>query len=112
MTRVLVVDDELPIRTVVADVLRDEGYAVVEASNGLDALHEVEAVCPDVIVLDMMMPLMGGCAFAAACHRFARARQIPILLMSASPTLWRTAHQLRRFGVRGFVSKPFDLGVL
>jgi CheY-like chemotaxis protein len=112
MKRVLIVDDEGLIRTLLSDVLHAEGYAVSEASNGLEALSEVERVRPDAIVLDVMMPLMDGPSFVRACHQRSLSRSTPIVLMSASPALWRIAEQLRRFGVRGFISKPFDLNVL
>jgi two-component system OmpR family response regulator len=112
MKRVLVVEDDLPIRALLVDFLCCEGYVVSEAASGMDALREMEHVHPDVIVLDVMMPDMDGRAFAVACHQRMRAQQVPILLVSAAPQLWQTANQLRRFGVRGFVSKPFDLDIL
>src|SRR5260370_862799 len=74
----------------------------------LEGLAEVH---PDLIVLDLMMPAMDGRAFAAACHDRTYGRKVPIMLMSASPKLWQTAAQLRRFDVRGFMSKPFDIDI-
>ncbi len=110
--RILIVEDEVSIRTLLADVLRGEGYAVTEAVNGLDALRVLGQERPDAIVLDVMMPMMDGPTFARACHAQSRTRPIPILLVSASPKLWQTAECLRRYGVRGFVAKPFDLNIL
>jgi two-component system response regulator MprA len=92
-------------------VLRAEGYAVSEASDGLAALEELAGVHPDLIVLDLMMPAMDGRAFAAACQSRTYGRKVPIMLMSASPKLWQMADQLRRFDVRGFMSKPFDIDI-
>ena len=111
MRRVMVVEDDAAIRELLVDVLRTEGYAVNEASDGLDALKELAAMHPDLIVLDLMMPAMDGRAFAAACHGRTQGRKVPILLMSASPKLWQMAAQLRRFNVRGFMSKPFDIDI-
>jgi two-component system, OmpR family, response regulator len=110
--RILIVEDEEPIRSLLADVLRAEGYSIVEAVNGLDALRALGQERPDAIVLDVMMPMMDGPTFARACHAQSPMRPIPILLVSASPKLWQTAECLRRYGVRGFVAKPFDLNIL
>jgi CheY-like chemotaxis protein len=110
--RILIVEDEEPIRSLLADVLRGEGYWISEAANGLDALRALGQERPDAIVLDVMMPMMDGPTFARACHALSPMRPIPILLISASPKLWQTAECLRRYGVRGFVAKPFDLNIL
>ena len=64
-----------------------------------------------MIVLDLMMLAMDGREFATACHGRTQGRKVPILLMSASPKLWQMAAQLRRFNVRGFMSKPFDIDI-
>ena len=111
-TRVLVVEDDEVIRNLVVDVLSNEGYAVAQAANGLAALREVTRQTFDAIVLDLMMPVMDGRAFLRAYAAEFPKRLIPTVLVSASPTLWQTAEQLRRFGVCGFVAKPFDLNVL
>jgi CheY-like chemotaxis protein len=69
---VLVVDDEADIRATVSAMLEIEGYAVAEAANGADALHAVEQREPDVILLDMRMPVLDGWGFASEMRR-ARA---------------------------------------
>jgi CheY-like chemotaxis protein len=112
MARVLVVEDETAIRSLLVDILRSEGYSVTEAVNGNEALVEVVRQRPDAIVLDLMMPVMDGRAFVYACHTLFPQQPIPVLLTSASPKLWQAGEQLRRFGVRGVVSKPFDLTLL
>ena len=111
-TRILVIEDDEAIRNLVVDVLSNEGYAVAHAANGFAALREVARQAPDAIVLDLMMPGMDGRAFLRAYATEFPNRPVPIVLVSASPTLWQTAEQLRRYGVRGFVAKPFDLNVL
>jgi two-component system response regulator MprA len=104
-TRVLIVDDEPAIRQVLADILQGEGYLVSEAANGLQALGVVGRDRPDAIIADLMMPVMDGGTFV----RQSVTRSIPKLLMSASPSLRQHAEQLRPFGVRGWIAKPFDL---
>jgi two-component system, chemotaxis family, chemotaxis protein CheY len=109
---VVVVEDEADIRDTIAELLEDEGYSVEKAKHGAEALVHVERRRPDVVVLDLMMPVMDGWAFARACNARADGRAIPIVIMSASPDLARSAEQLHPYGVRAAVAKPFDLEVL
>jgi CheY-like chemotaxis protein len=107
--RVLVVDDDAAIRDTVADALLDEGYQVLTASNGAEALAEVESSTPDAIVLDLMMPVMDGWGFLKVCRERKLCEGIPVLVMSAYRRLAETAPDLK---VRGCIAKPFELDVL
>ena len=60
MTKVLVVDDEQQIRELLVDILVRAGYAAIEAENGHVALEQVDLQQPDIILLDVMMPIMDG----------------------------------------------------
>jgi CheY-like chemotaxis protein len=83
---VLVVDDDPAIREALADLLGDEGYHVVTAMNGVEALDKLRAPSqtrPCVILLDLMMPLMNGQQFFAAQQQDAALASIPIVLISA-----------------------------
>jgi two-component system, chemotaxis family, chemotaxis protein CheY len=112
MWRILVVDDDKSIRELVTEWLRDEGFDVTTAANGAEALEEVQTQRPDVIVLDLMMPVMDGWAFAEACHQLTNPRPIPIVVVSATHELVDAAERLRSFGVRVSMPKPFNLDVL
>ena len=109
MPRILVVEDDEAIRGLVSEVLRDDGYDVSEASNGIEALEAVSARRPDLIVLDLMMPVMDGWTFVEECRRSRRCEQVPIVVTSAAHDLPRTAERLRSLGVRTCLSKPFDV---
>jgi two-component system response regulator MprA len=111
MRRVMIVDDDARSGHYWSMCFAQKGYAVSEASDGLDALKELVGVHPDFVVLDVMIPAMDGRAFAAACHSRTEGRKVPILLMSTSPKLWQMADQLRRFNVRGFMSKAVDVDI-
>ena len=100
--RVLVVDDEPDIRATVSAMLEIEGYDVVEAANGADALHVLEDGTPDVILLDMRMPVLDGWGFAAELRR--RGHGIPIVVMTAARD---AAHWAAEIAAEGYVSKPF-----
>jgi CheY-like chemotaxis protein len=109
MTQILVVEDDESIRLLVSEVLRDDGYQVQEASNGLEALKQVSAKRPDLIVLDLMMPIMDGWQFVEACRHEPECDKVPIVVTSASHDLPRTAERLRALGVRTCLAKPFDV---
>jgi CheY-like chemotaxis protein len=99
---VLVVDDEPDIRATVSAMLEIEGYAVTEAANGADALHRVEERAPDVILLDMRMPVLDGWGFAAELRR--RGHHMPIVVMTAARD---AAHWAGEIAASAFVAKPF-----
>ncbi len=100
--RVLVVDDEPDIRATVSAMLEIEGYDVAEAANGVDALQAIEGHPPDVILLDMRMPVMDGWGFAAELRR--RGHSTPIVVMTAARD---AAHWAAEIAAAAFVAKPF-----
>jgi CheY-like chemotaxis protein len=109
MPQILVVEDDDAIRGLVSELLRDDGYQVFEASNGVEGLEQVSQRTPDLIVLDLMMPIMDGWTFVEECRRKPGCEQVPIVVTSASHDLPRTAERLRSFGVRTCLAKPFDV---
>ena len=104
MKRVLVVDDEPALREAVADVLRDEGYAVRTAADGRAALALLDAEAPDLVLLDVMMPGMDGRAAYPAMRDRPNGRSVPIVLVSAA-----APPAALDPGVAAFLPKPFDL---
>ncbi len=101
--RVLVVDDDEPIRNVVADVLSDEGYDVSLAVDGSEALTSCRESCPDLILLDLNMPGVDGRGFLAA-YRLQEGRHAPVVVFSAVSNAHREA---RDIVADGFLRKPF-----
>jgi CheY-like chemotaxis protein len=106
---VLVVEDEASIRDVITDILDERGFRVMPAANGAEALRMIEMVRPDVVVLDLLMPVMHGWAFMEGYCDKTDGQQIPIVVVSVNPALPRSFF---RFGVRQVVSKPFDVDQL
>jgi two-component system chemotaxis response regulator CheY len=100
--RVLIVDDEAHIRATVSAMLEIEGYDVDEAANGADALHAVERQAPDLILLDMRMPVLDGWGFARELRR--RGHDMPIVVMTAARDAARWATEI---AASTFVAKPF-----
>jgi CheY-like chemotaxis protein len=103
--KLLLVEDDSDIRLVLAELLREHGYDVIEAWDGRTALARLEAN-PDVglIVLDLLMPDMNGWEFREAQLRNASTAPIPVVAMSAGGT--------QNFGGDVLLHKPFDVDVL
>ena len=106
---VLIVEDEEAIREVIADVLQDRGFRVMSASNGAEALRCLEQARPDVMVLDLLMPVMHGWAFMEEYAEGTGGPPIPIVVLSVNPALPRS---FARFGVRHILAKPFNVDEL
>jgi DNA-binding response OmpR family regulator len=81
--RVLVIEDDRDMREALVEVLQLEGYEVEAAGNGADGLALARSHRPDVILLDLMMPIMSGWEFRAAQLKDARLAQVPVIVMSA-----------------------------
>ena len=108
--RILVVDDDESISEFVGWVLSDEGHEVTVAPNGAAALRLLEELRPDVILLDMRMPVMDGWEFARAYHeREARRPHVPLVVLTAAQDAARSA---REIGADGYLGKPFDVADL
>lgn len=102
---VLVVDDDPTIRTLVVEALADDGYAVVEAADGQQALQLCGTADPCLILLDMRMPVLDGWGFARAYREQFQTRA-PVIVMTAARDARDWAAQI---GADGVLPKPFDL---
>jgi len=102
--RVLVVDDEKSIRTIVEYALKDGGFEVVSASRGDDALEIVEKEPIDLVVLDLMLPGIDG---MEVCRRIRAHRNVPIIMLSARGDEVDKVLGLE-MGADDYVTKPFS----
>jgi CheY-like chemotaxis protein len=102
---ILVVDDDPDMQDIMALTLEMGGFQVSRASNGREALERVEEEMPDLILLDMRMPVMDGWAFAAAVRQ-RHARCCPIVVCTAAEDAQRRACEVDAVGC---LSKPFEL---
>ena len=104
---VLVVDDEPDLRELVALTLADEGYDVGVARHGREALDRIAERWPDLVLLDMMMPVMDG---RALCDALRANGGLPrVIVMTAAD---RVAQCARDVGAVGWLAKPFDIDEL
>ncbi|HKB46198.1 MAG TPA: response regulator transcription factor [Ktedonobacterales bacterium] len=102
--RILVVDDEASIREVLTQYLELEGFTVLQAADGVEALRSAEAQPPDLIVLDLMLPGMDG---LEVCRRLRATSAVPILMLTARSD---ETDKLAGFavGADDYVTKPFS----
>jgi DNA-binding response OmpR family regulator len=101
---ILLVDDDATVSNLVAEILRDEGYAVDMASTGAEAEAAIERLKPDLVILDIMLPDVDGLML---CNRLLQQWPAPIIMLSGSRRESDRILSLR-LGADDFISKPFD----
>ncbi len=104
MKSVLVVDDEPVLRGIVAEVLRDEGYAVAEAGDGEALLDRLKDERPNLVLLDVMMPGIDGRQAYLVMRSRDDLPRVPVVMMSAAVSPNRLDPS-----IAAFLPKPFDL---
>ncbi len=104
--RVLVVEDEPEMLDIMEINLRQAGYEVVLARDGVEAYQACEAATPDAVVLDLNLPNMSGFRFARLFRRDPRWKQVPLIVVTAFT--FEEVEDLANEGIDGFISKPFD----
>ncbi|HEY8133159.1 MAG TPA: response regulator [Thermoanaerobaculia bacterium] len=108
--RVLIVDDDPNIRRMMIAALKREGYSFFEAANGAEALEIMRREHPNVVVLDLMMPVVSGWDVLKERSNDPDLLTIPIIIVSANrgPELATAIDK----GICAFLPKPFDIGAL
>ena len=106
---ILIIEDEHDIRAVLTEILEDEGYAVASVPNGLEALMFLQEHRPQLILLDLGMPVMTGWEFREQQRRDPALADIPVIVMSAIPHLSQTAAALQ---AANCLDKPIELNAL
>jgi CheY-like chemotaxis protein len=104
---ILIVDDALDIQTLLEQFFLEEGYLVSKSSNGFEALAFLRAAdtLPDLILLDLMMPLMDGFEFRQMQEKDPKLVDIPIIVMTADNNVQSNSVKI---GAKGFLRKPFS----
>lgn len=107
LKRILVADDDARVRAALAGLLESEGYVVEEAHNGIEAVTRAIEHSPDLVLLDLHMPLWGGWRAFVSLDRLKPT--LPVIIITARPDQYETAVRL---GADGFMEKPLDPPVL
>jgi two-component system, OmpR family, alkaline phosphatase synthesis response regulator PhoP len=108
MARILVAEDDPTIAEMIRDVLTDEGYSVVHARDGIEALERAAEERFDLVIVDLMMPRMDGRGLRAALAGDPGTARLPVILMSATSNLL----SVDRASFAGVLAKPFHLDAL
>ncbi len=108
-SHILVIDDDEGLQTLFRKCLKLRGYEVSIAGNGQEGLDQVAREKPDLILLDLMMPVMDGIQFARAFHSRYGNDHIPIIVVSAADDVTRHAQEIE---ADGMLQKPFGINEL
>ena len=105
MSRILIIEDETPMRTALADLLTAEGHRVLSAADGEHGLERAVSEKPDLILLDVMMPKLDGFALCTELRRLAN--EVPVLMLTAKGQIEDRVNGLDA-GADDYVVKPFS----
>lgn len=103
---ILLIDDEVDLQQLVKIALKSKGYRVETADDGLDGLEKLKTFSPDLIILDMNMPRMGGLEFYRRISDANNQPKYPVLVLTARANL---EYLFKEFNIDGFIPKPFEI---
>jgi two-component system chemotaxis response regulator CheY len=105
MAKILIIDDELRLRETICELLSYTGYDVLDAQDGMDGLEKVQQFIPDLILCDIMMPVLDGYGFMEK-HKISDYSNIPVILLTARVEL-KDQEKGNALGIKGYLKKPF-----
>ncbi len=108
MSKILIAEDDKEINRLMGEFLSEQGYTCVSVNNGLDAVRVVRTESPDMMLLDLMLPLKSGDSVLNEIRTFT---QMPVIVVSAKDTV-QNKIELMRLGADDYITKPFDLDEL
>lgn len=106
---ILLIDDEINLQQLMKITLRSKGYLVETANNGVEGLEKLETIKPDLIILDMNMPKMGGLEFYQKICYGGSQPKYPVLVLTARANMEQL---FKEFNIDGFMAKPFEINDL
>jgi CheY-like chemotaxis protein len=107
--RILVVEDEPFVRDLISEYLAKAGYDVDEAQTGAQALERMRDAMPDMVLLDLQLPVMSGPDFVAAVRQEPELASAAVVVLSGQANL---TEEVANLGARASLAKPIDLDVL
>jgi len=109
--RILIVEDDPDLQTILTFQLESDGYAIDRAGNGEEAFHHIQESIPDCILLDIMMPVMDGFSFLKRLRSVDRTLDVPVIVLTASEDS-RAPRKSSQYMADAFMQKPYDLAAL
>ncbi len=107
MKKILVVDDKLEVVELVTATLEGEGYQIISAFDGREAIEKIGKEKPDLVLLDIVMPKMDGLEVLAKAKKDPQTKHIPIIILTAKGQKL-DEDKGRRLGAAGYIIKPFS----
>lgn len=104
---ILVVDDQESNRELLNAILTNMGYCVIEACNGLEAVKLAKCECPDLVIMDLAMPIIDGFGALRLMREIPQIREVPVVACTAYDTSTHKTQALNE-GFNEFLSKPID----
>lgn len=104
--KILFVEDEKDLTLIVADTLREQGYDIITAADGIDGLEKFKAETADIVVADVMMPKMDGFTMAKEIRKLSPI--VPLLFLTAKSTI-DDVEEGFEIGANDYLKKPFEL---
>ena len=105
---ILAVDDEADILKLIEDILQPEGYTVVKAQSGDDAMKTLKKIKPDLVLLDFFMPKMSGREVCEKIRADNKLKSIKVAFLTIAKLSKVGFEELNRMNVLDFIQKPFD----
>ncbi|MBD1850586.1 response regulator [Leptolyngbya sp. FACHB-711] len=107
MSKILVVEDSVSQREMISDLLRKSGLDVTVASDGLEALEKIQGLCPDLIVLDIVMPKMNGYEVCRRLKADPKTQNVPVVMCSSKGEEFDRYWGMKQ-GADAYIAKPFQ----
>jgi len=107
MSTVLVVEDSMPQREMITELLRGSGLNVTVASDGLEALEQIQSKCPDLVVLDIVMPKMNGYEVCRRLKADPKTQDVPVVMCSSKGEEFDRYWGMKQ-GADAYIAKPFQ----
>jgi twitching motility two-component system response regulator PilH len=107
MSTVLVVEDSVTQREMITDLLKGSGLTVTVASDGVEALEQIQGHCPDLIVLDIVMPRMNGYEVCRRIKADPQTQNVPVVMCSSKGEEFDRYWGMKQ-GADAYIAKPFQ----
>jgi sigma-B regulation protein RsbU (phosphoserine phosphatase) len=107
MPTILYADDEQEHRMMMQVIMKNQGFELLEASNGHQAIEKIKKFLPDLVLLDLFMPMIDGFGVLKAISEDPLTQKIPVIILSAWPT-GDNRERAKSFGAVDFIAKPYD----
>jgi twitching motility two-component system response regulator PilH len=107
MSTILVVEDSVTQREMITDLLRNSGLTVTVATDGVEALEQIQGHCPDLVVLDIVMPRMNGYEVCRRLKSDPKTQNVPVVMCSSKGEEFDRYWGMKQ-GADAYIAKPFQ----